>query len=176
MKTASNTTTEAQVYVGTYAKYNGGSINGKWLHLADYSDKDEFMAACAELHKDESDPEFMFQDYEGIPEGMIGESFIHEDLFEWLKLDEDDRELLAVYRAECNTDGTIDEAREAFEGKYKDEEDWAVEWMDSTGGLEGMPENLKMYFDYSAYARDCRLGGDIHFVKHEGETWAFRNV
>ena len=62
---------DPRVYVGTYGKYNNGSIKGAWLNLADYADKDAFYAACAELHKDESDPEFMFQDHEGIPEGMI---------------------------------------------------------------------------------------------------------
>src|SRR5690349_16831915 len=57
--------TAPRVYVGTYAKYNNGSIAGAWLDLEDYADKDSFLAACAELHKDEDDPEFMFQDFEG---------------------------------------------------------------------------------------------------------------
>lgn len=60
---------EAQIYVGTYAKYNEGSLFGKWMQLSDYSDLDEFIEACKELHKDEEDPEFMFQDWEEIPEG-----------------------------------------------------------------------------------------------------------
>ena len=53
---------EARVYVGTYNKYNNGSLFGKWLDLSDYSDKDE------------QEPEFMFQDYENIPETLISES------------------------------------------------------------------------------------------------------
>jgi len=51
----------ARIYVGTYAKYNAGSIKGAWLDLEDYSDRDAFLEACRELHKDEQDPEFMFQ-------------------------------------------------------------------------------------------------------------------
>lgn len=39
------TLSEARVYVGTYNKYNSGSLFGKWLDLSDYSDKDEFMEA-----------------------------------------------------------------------------------------------------------------------------------
>lgn len=50
------------VYCGTYGKYAAGSIDGKWLDLSNYADMDEFLEACAELHKDEHDPEFMFQD------------------------------------------------------------------------------------------------------------------
>ena len=32
------TLSEARVYVGTYNKYNNGSLFGKWLDLSDYSD------------------------------------------------------------------------------------------------------------------------------------------
>lgn len=53
---------EARIYVGTYAKYNDGSIEGKWFDLSDFSDKDEFYEACKELHADEEDPEYMFYD------------------------------------------------------------------------------------------------------------------
>lgn len=71
----------ARVYVGTYHKYNSGSIAGKWLTLADYANRDEFYAACRELHKDEADPEFMFQDWEGVPSWMIGESHIDAEVW-----------------------------------------------------------------------------------------------
>jgi len=164
-----------RVYVGTYGKYNSGSIEGEWLELEDYSSKEEFLEACAQLHKDEHDPEFMFQDYESIPLGMISESHIDAEVWDWLDMDDEDKELLALYRAEIDSEGTIEQARDTFEGKYKDEEDWAYEFMQSTGGLDGMPENLRTYFDYEAFARDCRLGGDIYFVEHNGETWAFNN-
>ncbi len=55
-----------KLYVGTYAKYNNGSIAGKWLNLNDYASKEEFLLACKAVHKDERDPEFMFQDYEAM--------------------------------------------------------------------------------------------------------------
>ena len=47
------TLSEARVYVGTYGKYNNGSLFGAWLDLSDYSDKEDFYEACRELHKDE---------------------------------------------------------------------------------------------------------------------------
>ena len=72
---------EAKVYVGTYAKYNNGSLSGAWLDLSDYSDKEEFYEACRELHKDEEDAEYMFQDWENVPEGLIDESWISENFF-----------------------------------------------------------------------------------------------
>lgn len=70
----------ARVYVGTYRKYNEGSINGGWLDLADYPSYNDFLGACHRLHKDESDPEFMIQDNEGFPDGL--------DCMEWMSEDE----------------------------------------------------------------------------------------
>ena len=75
------TLSAASVYVGTYAKYNNGSLFGAWLNLSNYSDKEEFYEACRELHKDEEDAEYMFQDYENIPEALISESWISENFF-----------------------------------------------------------------------------------------------
>lgn len=39
------------IYVGTYAKYNNGSLYGKWLDLADYSDYDELLETMKEYTK-----------------------------------------------------------------------------------------------------------------------------
>src|SRR5262245_10389407 len=108
----------ARIYVGTYAKYNAGSIKGAWLDLEDYSDRDAFLEACRELHKDEQDPEFMFQGFEGFPRGFYNESSAPPDeLWDWLKLDKDEQELLAVYQEHIGSDGDIDTARDAFMGK-----------------------------------------------------------
>jgi antirestriction protein len=164
-----------RIYVGTFNKYNSGSIKGAWLDLENYSDKDAFLSACRELHKDESDPEFMFQDYENFPRSFYSESSVSDSLWDWLELDEDDRELLAVYQDHVNQDADIEEARENFAGKFDSESDWAANFLEDTGGLEGVPEHLRNYIDYEAYARDARLGGDMVFVRHDGDVWAFRS-
>lgn len=149
---------------------------GKWLDLEDYADKDAFLEACAELHADESDPELMFQDREDVPEGMVSESHVDESVWEWLDLDESDRELLAVYRSEMQSDGDIDDARESFAGKYDSEAEWATQCWDDSGMLAEIPAHAQNYIDYESYARDARLGGDMCFVRHNGDVWAFRNI
>jgi len=165
----------ARIYVGTYAKYNAGSIAGAWLNLEDYSDREEFLTACAELHKDEPDPELMFQDYEGFPKALYSESSVSDAIWEWLELDEDDRELLAVYQDHVDSAGDIDQARDAFMGKADTKADWAAQWLEETGGLVGVPEHLQNYIDYEAYARDAEYSGDVTFVRHDGELWIFSN-
>lgn len=73
---------DAAVYCGTYAKYNDGSIAGEWLKFSDYSDASEFMQACADLHEDEDDAEFMFQDFEYLPDFLYSESLSESDVEE----------------------------------------------------------------------------------------------
>ena len=132
------TLSEARVYVGTYNKYNNGSLFGKWLDLSDYSDKDEFMEACRELHKDEQDPEYMFQDIEKLSETE------QEAFFVWCDHHNSDI-------SEEDADDLVSSFEDEYQGEYKDEEDYAYEIVEECYDL---PEFAKTYFDYSAFARD----------------------
>ncbi len=156
---------EARVYVGTYAKYNEGSIYGKWLDLSDYSDKEEFYEACRQLHSDEEAPEFMFQDFENIPDSLIGESWMSDNLFEVIEsvsdMDESEQEAFYIWLNDGSRDidtddinGLISSFRDDYQGAYKDEEDYAYEVIEQCYDL---PEFAKTYFDYEKFARDLFL-------------------
>lgn len=73
---------DAAVYCGTYAKYNNGSLDGGWLHLEKYQSGAAFLEACKKLHADERDPEFMYQDFEYLPDEFYSESCIYPEVFE----------------------------------------------------------------------------------------------
>lgn len=73
---------DAAVYCGTYAKYNNGSLDGGWLHLGKYQSGAAFLEACKKLHADERDPEFMYQDFEYLPDEFYSESCIYPEVFE----------------------------------------------------------------------------------------------
>ncbi len=66
---------------------------------------------------------------------------------------------------------------EQFLGKYDSREEWAGQYWEDTGLIRDIPENLQGYIDYGAYARDCRLGGDVSFVDIPGSSgvYVFRN-
>lgn len=73
-----------KLYVGTYAKYNNGDLSGAWLDLDRFANAEEFEAACKRIHRDEHDPELMFQDVDTDPgcdwqEGLYSESSIPRD-------------------------------------------------------------------------------------------------
>ncbi|EDG1046004.1 antirestriction protein ArdA [Salmonella enterica subsp. enterica serovar Infantis] len=117
------------VYVGTWHKYNCGSIAGRWFDLTTFDDERDFFAACRALHQDEADPELMFQDYEGFPGNMASECHINWAWVEGFRLARDEG---------C-------------------EEAFAVEFASDTGLLADVPETVALYFDYEAYARDLFL-------------------
>ena len=135
-----------RIYVSSYAKYSAGSLAGAWLDLSDYADKDDFIAAAEALVK-EPDPELMFSDWESIPDGMVGESWINPEVWEWVALDDNER---------------IENALEAYSGEYEREIDWAYEYVDGAGLLSDAPEFLANYFDYDAFLRDAKM--DMSFV------------
>lgn len=166
---------EAQIYVGTYSKYNNGSLFGKWLELSDYIDNEDFLEACKKLHADEPDPEFMFQDWENIPEGLIGECWISENFFalrDTLENEtEDTQEAFLVWLNNSNQSidsedisSLFSQFEDEYRGVYACEEDFAYQMVEDYYNL---PEFAKTYFDYEKFARDlfcCDFWFDTGFV------------
>lgn len=154
---------DSRVYVGTYKKYNDGNLFGAWLSLSDYSDKEEFLQACYELHKDESDPELMFQDWECVPCDLIGESWISESVFslieETSEFSDTENEAFLVWcddfgykLSEWDASELVEKFRDSYQGEYNSENDFAeqmfIEFYPET------PDYLINYIDYDSFARD----------------------
>lgn len=172
---------EFRVYVGTYAKYNDGSIEGHWLDLSEYDNLDQFDLACRNLHKDEADPELMFQDWEGIPARLIDESWISPEVWDWMQLSESDREITAAYMA--LTDYTFNElggvwgakcqALDNYVGQYDSEAEAAEE----IAG-ESMPDDFPAWIviDWEDTWR-ANLRHDFTAGRIDGEPalWVFSN-
>lgn len=102
----------ASIYVSTYAKYNNSSLYGKWLNLGDYSDYDELLEAMRELHKDESEPEFMLQDHENCElfekVGLISECHLSPSIYEIAQQIDDSGHDLEVFMACIDCLGRMD--------------------------------------------------------------------
>ena len=145
------------IYCGTYRKYNEGSIFGAWLDIAKFSDYDEFIDVCRQLHADEEDPELMFQDYECYPSSLYGESCMGEDIFnkilEYAELNDDDKEAFDDY-LDLGHDFNVARFREAYCGHWSSEKDFAIDIIDSCYDIERQMGSLASYFDYDAFARD----------------------
>lgn len=170
---------DAALYVGTYHKYNCGSIEGEWVKLLDYSDKDDFLTYCAKLHKDESDPEFMFQDYENLPADFYSECSISAEFWEFAEKLQDENIDYDTFCAWANNYGrdltadAIADFQDAYMGDYDSENDFADELAEQNGWFDAM-EKFGMnasYFDTESFARDLFMDG---FTFINGSVFADR--
>ena len=148
-----------RIYVGTYAKYNSGSLKGEWLDPEDYSCKQDFYEACAELHSDEADAEYMFSDHEGIPDFFIGESWIKDEFWSYMDCAMDDEVKKAYVEVQDRWDE--EDCESSYIGEFDSFTKLAEYLVDEQGVLSEIPEQLQYYFDYEAYGRDIRLNGDV---------------
>ena len=168
---------KARIYVGTYRKYNKGSLQGGWVDMADFYDLEEFWERCAKIHEDEEEPEYMFQDWENIPEGLIDEGNLEENFFELRdELDRlNNREKEAFWRwVEGNNTQLTQDAyslvksfQSDYIGSYASREDFAEELAKMENELSDFALN---YFDFSKYANDLF---DMDFWYKDG--YVFRN-
>jgi len=158
---------DMSVYVGTYRKYNEGSLFGKWLNFSDYSDYDELLTAMKNLHADEDDPEFMFQDYEisSLFEkmGLVSESHISSEIYEvWNKIQVSayDAEIVEAF-IDCSgyydsIEEMLEKVEESYSGQYCSDEDFAENLLMET---DCIPKNLPsyVYIDWEKTARDIMM-------------------
>ncbi|WBV61670.1 antirestriction protein ArdA [Chryseobacterium camelliae] len=147
------------IYVSTYAKYNNSSLYGKWLNLGDYSDYDELLEVMRELHKDESDPEFMISDYEGcelfVKLGLISECHLSSEIYEIALQIYDSGHDIEVFIACIDCLGKMDfqsiyeYVNNFYYGEYSSDEDF-VQWLyeDDTFNIPNW-----VVIDWSATAR-----------------------
>lgn len=146
-----------KVYVGTYAKYNNGSIKGEWLDLTDYSGRADFILACLALHSDEEDPELMFQDWENIPNRWVGECTVSDKIWEWLDLSPDQQEAVEDYLNNVG-DADIEYILDRHLGSYNNgKKAWLEQYLEETAFFDGWTYTAINYFDTDAYLRDCEL-------------------
>ena len=82
---------------------------------------------------------------------MSREQFEH--IQEFAELDEDEREAYEAFLdVRCDSHISIDDSREAYQGEWDSEEDFARYIVDECRMLDNVPESLKDYFDFERYA------------------------
>ena len=161
-----------KIYVGTYEKYNNGSICGAWLDLEDYYDIDEFYEACKELHSDEEDPELMFQDWEGIPDQYISESHLSPAVWELLEaFEKHDEEAVLAY-IDWRGEWDEDDFEDSYKGQWDSWSKFVRHFVFDSDMLDCLPARLQGYFDYEAFGRDLRMG----YYYDEKTKYVFRET
>jgi antirestriction protein len=71
-----------------------------------------------------------------------------------------------LYPADIDEDMVAD-AEDNYLGGARSTTEWAERWAEDTGMLDGIPEDLRNYFDHAAWFRDGCLNGDIYPLREE---------
>lgn len=172
---------EPSVYVGTYGKYNDGSLCGLWIDLSSFSDYDEFIDFCKAIHADEPDPELMAQDFEGFPRQWYNEGFMSEDDFDHIqeytelcdKYDVDAVDDYMEFADDLDNFEVIAKrltCQEPYCGEWESEEDFARHIVEECYDLERTMGDLSRYFDFDAFGRDLfmwdyNMGANNHVFR-----------
>lgn len=162
------------IYLGTYYKYNCGSLFGHWIDLTTFDDYEDFCDYCRRLHWDEEDPEFMVQDYMNYPESLYHESGLPTEeefdrIKEYAELDARDQEAYTLYLDNHNNKADITEFQDHYIGYYGSGEDFAEHICEECGYFESLPEWLQCCIDFKAVWRSFDTGGD--FIAYDGHIF-----
>lgn len=200
------TNDDRRIYVACLASYNAGTLHGVWIDVSgkDADDIQEEVNAmlraspypnvqvdcpdcfedcgrsvcltCEGTGKVPSAEEWAIHDQEGFY-GLVEEYTSFDRVAELAELLDEHGEAFAVYADQVGEDyATGDAFREAFAGEYDTLAAWAEEFLNETGDLGEVPERLRYYFDFEAYARDCLLSGDIFAARGDsGALYVFWN-
>jgi antirestriction protein len=153
-----------RIYVASLSDYNAGRLHGVWIDCEGKSEGDiraevsAMLAASTEPYAEE----WAIHDHEGFG-SLIGECTSFDRVAILAELIEEHGDAFIAYAE--NTGGeNLDGFEEAYQGEFDTLADWAEDFMESTGGLSEVPEELQRYFDFESYGRDAQLGGDIYKI------------
>lgn len=129
-----NNLSEAELMVDTRFSIESGNNNGNWFYLNDYYSLEEFFADCASWFSDEENPDYVYRDWQNIPDCMINENWISPNIFEVKDALQSINEAYTdVFFEWCKTYGwdianddpqkIVSEFHDAMEGLLKSEDD-----------------------------------------------------
>lgn len=155
-------TDEMHVYIANLGKYNEGELVGAWFSFpVDFEEVKEKIGLDAEYEEyaiHDYELPFLIDEYESIDR--------LNDLYELIQ--------------EIENEPIYDELNEIIEYWFNDIEDLldhkddiisysdcssmediAYYYIEETGILNALPENLRYYFDYASFGRDMELEGNF---------------
>ena len=167
--------------------------NGKPSHfltfLADYNSKDDFMESVrADITEEGGDPNvFKFVD---LPENLVLMKLITENdvnpvVWNILKIEEDeDINILAAYISLTNIEinnaddiiATLDKAKEAYTGNYNRRPDWAYNYLEQMGAMEGLNPIIANNLDIDSIAAELMMSNNIKVAETETGHFYFSGV
>lgn len=118
--------------------------------------------------------EWAIHDYEDMTD--MGENPSIAELVETARLLEEHGDAWRAYVEHVGSHYATESGFEdAQAGEARSELEWVERYLEDSGTLSGIPENLRNYFDAEAFLRDMKRGGDVAFEELDGTVYAFWN-
>lgn len=152
-----------KINVTNLKKYNEGALVGEWVSLP-HEGLEEILDKISNNGKDE----LFISDYETDINGLKVAEYddilqLNEIAEEIDNLSDDEVIALQAYLEQYNDiEQALEEVRQGNYTIYYDcdnMEDVAYQVVNDCGLLDGVPEEVKIYFDYEAYGRDMEING-----------------
>lgn len=162
-----------RIYIRSLTDYNKSNIAGEWINiegLDEYEIKNaiQYYLLKREKETNELHQEWVIHGYDNIP-SSFGENPNFEDLVEYMEAIEEHGE--TVVSAAYELDIPLDKIKESYQGKFFSEEDFAEQIFNDLY-LHEIPEHLRSYIDYKAYAREL-FCGEYTSININGKTYVF---
>ena len=178
------------IWAGSLSAYNSGALLGDWLAPEDYQTYDDFDKAIKKVTKNADEVAIM--DYDNCPD--FGEYPCIKSLYDFIVASKESHipfEALIKYAENQHMRSPenykvnnwsiyldidiIKEAEDSYCGIWDSFQEYADDFVDSTGMLSGVDKSVSMYFDCNAFARDLEL--DYSVFKLSDYTVAiFNNI
>lgn len=172
---------EQRIYVASLSAYNAGILHGEWITLNGKTREEVLYEISLMLIKSTGDrpaEEWAIHDHEGFAPYEVSE---YADISELCDLvaavEEHGRQILAlVDHLSLDAEAAVRYHEDNYQGEWHSLSEWAEDWLEQTGSLSELHDNLKHYFDYESFARDCEMGGDIFTLDTgDGTIWVYGN-
>lgn len=161
--------TTLKVFLTNLGKYNEGELVGEWLELP--ATDEEIEEVKERIGINDYYEEWFITDYESeIPGLNVREYDDLDDLNDIAQnladLDRYDLEIVAAYLEEgYDLEDAIDRKDAAIVwSNCNDMTDVAYAYIEETGMLDSVPDNIARYFDYEAFGRDMSFEGQFVFT------------
>lgn len=163
-----------QIYVACLASYNNGFLHGKWIE-ANQSESEiiEEIQTMLEESPEEEAEEWAIHCYEGFGSIKIHEFESISTIKEYAEFIAEHGELGQALIADYGIESAQVMMEDQYYGCYDSEVDFAHHMIDDCYS-EKLPDNLMMYFDYGAFARDLFIN-DFCSVELDGFVYVFSN-
>ena len=169
---------ECSIYVVSLSDYNSGLHYGRWIDCLscdadEVQDQIDAMLAASPTARRTGQPaeEWAIHDHGGFHGIRIRETENIEELCSLAAALEEHGAPFAAFfdyaASGSSVETCLEQFEDAYQGTFRSLEEWAEDHAESSGMLESIPENLRCYFDFERFARDCEINGDIFSVETE---------